>query len=263
VSIVQVLIQFVFRITFGVALAMGITPPRWVSTGFYRVHLWVLMGLNTLSSLIIYTQSDAVSRGVDDASLLLALAIGLAVCSYLGSVFWLYERVGIGLVLLGILAAGGFAAAVLATGWGDVQAPAHRVIRVCDLVSSGMLLGAAMSAMFLGHWYLNTPTMELSPLRRLVLALIAAVILRALVSGTGLAWHTQASASLAPDFWIFVALRWLAGIAGTLLLAVLTWHTLKIPNTQSATGILYAGMILAFIGELTSQFLSADAAYPL
>ena len=62
---------------------------------------------------------------------------------------------------------------------------------------------------------------------------------------------------------LFLALRWLSGIVGVLGLAWLTWQTLKIPNTQSATGILYAGVILVFIGELTSQLLSAQALYPV
>ena len=43
----------------------------------------------------------------------------------------------------------------------------------------------------------------------------------------------------------------------------MTLGTLKIPNTQSATGILYAAVILAFIGELTSQLLTAEARFPL
>ncbi|MFO0883145.1 MAG: hypothetical protein U0894_02990 [Pirellulales bacterium] len=43
----------------------------------------------------------------------------------------------------------------------------------------------------------------------------------------------------------------------------MTWLTLKIPNTQSATGILYAGVILAFIGELTGQLMSLGGGWPL
>jgi hypothetical protein len=46
-------------------------------------------------------------------------------------------------------------------------------------------------------------------------------------------------------------------------MAGMTWQTLKVPNTQSATGILYAGMILAFIGELTAALLSAESPFPL
>ena len=43
----------------------------------------------------------------------------------------------------------------------------------------------------------------------------------------------------------------------------MTWKTLKIPNTQSATGILYVAVIAVFLGELTSQLLSARTAFPL
>jgi hypothetical protein len=43
----------------------------------------------------------------------------------------------------------------------------------------------------------------------------------------------------------------------------MTWKTLEIPNTQSATGILYVGVIGAFLGELAGLLLSAGGAYPV
>ena len=43
----------------------------------------------------------------------------------------------------------------------------------------------------------------------------------------------------------------------------MAWRTLDIPNTQSATGILYVAVLGVFIGELTGLLLSADSAYPL
>ena len=65
------------------------------------------------------------------------------------------------------------------------------------------------------------------------------------------------------QWWIFVGLRWLAGIIGTSIMLWMAWVTLRIPNTQSATGILYAATILVFIGELTAQILSDTGLYPL
>ena len=50
-----ILVQFLLRLIFGVAAAMGVTPPRLVTAGFFRVHLWVLMGLGTVASLAVYT----------------------------------------------------------------------------------------------------------------------------------------------------------------------------------------------------------------
>jgi hypothetical protein len=63
--------------------------------------------------------------------------------------------------------------------------------------------------------------------------------------------------------WLFLSLRWLSGIVGAAAVAALTWQTLKIPNTQSATGMLYVGVIVTFVGELTSQLLSAESLFPL
>ena len=60
-----------------------------------------------------------------------------------------------------------------------------------------------------------------------------------------------------------LALRWLTGILGLLGMSYMTWETLKIPNTQSATGILYVGVIFVFIGELASRLLSVQMPFPL
>ena len=256
----QLLIQFIFRLTFGIALAMGVTPARWVKSGFYRVNLWILMGLNTFASLAIYTHSDTLDSSLANVWLVLALAVLLAIFSYVGSVAWLYEKTDLGELLLYAITVSGLLAAALSTPWQATTSGTGIVLAMLDLSSSGVLLGVTLSAMFLGHWYLNTPTMELLPLRRLVIFMAVAILVRTLVSGTGLL--LQAS-DLDVVIWIFVALRWLSGLLAALMLALMAWYTLRVPNTQSATGILYAGVILTFIGELTSQLLSVDTLYPL
>jgi hypothetical protein len=90
-----------------------------------------------------------------------------------------------------------------------------------------------------------------------------ATCLRAAVSGTGLACLLSNGPWPATEQLLFIALRWLSGILGVLLLTVMAWKTLKIPNTQSATGILYVAVIATFLGELTSMLLSVRSAYPL
>ena len=64
-------------------------------------------------------------------------------------------------------------------------------------------------------------------------------------------------------FWVWIASRWILGLLGALMMALLAWYTLKVPNTQSATGILYAGVIVVFMGELFSQLLSVGEIYTL
>jgi len=44
---------------------------------------------------------------------------------------------------------------------------------------------------------------------------------------------------------------------------ILAQLTLRVPNTQSATGILYAATVVVLVGELTAQLLSENVLYPL
>lgn len=259
----QLLIQFIFRLTLGVALAMAVTPSKHVSSGFYRVHLWVLLGLNTFAALAVYSQREPLGGRLISWQLVFGLAIIMAFLSYAGSVVWLYEKLQAGLGLIVALAALALAAAIFATPWGTVHEPVAITLAILDLASSGVLLGVTLAAMFLGHWYLNTPTMELLPLRRLVMFMTIAILVRTFVSGSGLALQLGSGQAVDLAFWIFITFRWLSGLLGTLTMALMSWYTLKVPNTQSTTGILYAGVILAFLGELTSMLLSVDALYPL
>ncbi len=319
VDILRILIQFVFRVTFGMALAMGVTSPRLVTSGYFQKHLWVLMGLNTLAALAAFSSRSLGAPWASPAIVWLGASLSFA--CYAGSVLWLYESRHWGRRLLFVVAGVGLLAAVAATapprlprslesdaGRSPVSAGANaadsrvadsvaadsvaadsvaadsvaadsvaagqqatggsaswwRLVAAADVASGGLVLGATLAAMFLGHWYLNTPTMELRPLRRLLLLMLAAVAVRAVFAAgsTGLRVFSTDEA-IATQFWLFLALRWLAGIVGVLGMGWMAWETLRIPNTQSATGVLYAGVILSFIGELVAQLLSAGQLFPV
>jgi hypothetical protein len=250
---VIVLSQFIFRLSFGMALAMAITPARLVTSGYYRNHLYVLLGLNVLASLAAFSSGDA---------LLLWPPMAAAGASYIGAVAWLYEKPKPGKAALLAVAAITLAGAMLGSRF-DSRTSIEQTLEALSVVASGCLLGATIAAMFLGHWYLNTPTMQLAPLRRLVAAMGAAVALRAIVSAVGLTLQIGAAGAGPFDWQTFMAIRWLSGLLGAGLLAWMTWQTLKIPNTQSATGILYVGVIVTFLGEITAMLLSAESIYPL
>jgi hypothetical protein len=242
----QILVQFLFRLAFGLAAAMAWTSPRLVTAGFFRVHLWVGLGLNTFVAAIVYLLPDYESR-----TAVLAMAATAAILSYVGAVIWLYERARAGRLVLGVVALVNLFGAVLAYPSGG-----RISFALADILTSGSLLGTTVTAMLLGHWYLNTPTMKLRPLQHLVLLMTAAVVLRAIVDAAAGNAGLSATETVQSTRYALLALRWLAGIAGVLGLAAMTWQTLKIPNTQSATGILYVAVIFAFLGELTSQLLS-------
>jgi hypothetical protein len=258
----QVLVQFVFRLTFGMSLAMALTPARLVTSGYFRVHLWVLMGLNTFAALAAYSGREGLEQTLVSGTTLFTLAILLAAGCYVGGVFWLYERARAGQRILFFISGLALLAALAATPWRATRPLAYPLV-VLDLVTAGWLMGVTMAGMLLGHWYLNTPTMQLIPLQRLVRWMTWAILARAAVGALGLAFCLATAFTGTSLFGWMVGFRWLSGLLGALLMAILTWYTLKIPNTQSATGILYAGVILVFLGELVSQLLSMDAPFPL
>ena len=248
-----ILTQFVLRASFGLAAAMAITPPRQVTSGYYRNHLYVLLGLNVLATLVAWSYPDALP---------VAPPLIAAVLSYIGAVFWLYEKPRAGISILWSIAAVCLWGALAA--FPDLGGSRHPgALYVAATVTSGLLLGVTLAAMFLGHWYLNSPGMAIAPLERLVLILGACAVLRAAVSGVGLAMQLMVDEPLRADVLLFVFLRWIAGLLGPLVLAWMTWRTLKVPNTQSATGILYVAVIVTFIGELTSLLLTSQLRYPI
>jgi hypothetical protein len=263
----HILVAFILRLTFGMSLAMGLTSPRLVTSGYFRVHLWVLLGLNTLASLALFSRREAYAAATPYISAALGVTIGLAIVSYAGAIVWLYERKQAGRFVLLIIAAAALMGAWLLDPWfGSRSASAglaSRWLLAVVPISSGWLLGSTMAAMLLGHWYLNTPTMQLGPLKRLVLGMALAVALRAVIAGLGLGMNLMEASHLGPSFLIFISFRWLAGLLGSAVMCWMAWQTLKVPNTQSATGILYAGVVLTFLGELVAQLLSQDLPFPV
>jgi hypothetical protein len=90
----------------------------------------------------------------------------------------------------------------------------------------------------------------------------AAIAAHAALCGLGLGFEL-AERTFSTQDWLFVILRWAFGLAGVMVLVWLTWQTLAIPNTQSATGILYVAVIGVFVGETMSLLLSAESVFPL
>lgn len=254
----------------GVALAMALIPARWVTSGFFRVHLWVLMGLQTFAALALWSLAGGREAQGSVVIWQVSAAVVAAVVSYVGAVIWMYEASAAGKAALGIVAIASLvtcAAPFFTTPESAAATSMMPAFRFLEIVSGGLVLGLVTTAMLLGHWYLNTPTMRLDPLKRLLVLLAAAIVVRMIVSGIGAGLEanrlTATAAGISTSWLLFLSLRWFAGLLMPLLLTYLTSQTLKIPNTQSATGILYAGVIVVFIGELCAQILSVAAAFPL
>ena len=247
--------EFLVRLTFGLAVGMALTSPARVTSGFYRNHLYVTFGLAILAALAAAT----VGLPVWPAAL-------AALSSYVGSICWLYEGRRPGKVALWMVAVLALCGAWLkvATVLGDQQ-PTWSAAALAWIVpiSSGLVLGLTLASMLLGHWYLNAPEMDIQPLTHLLRLLAAAMGLQMFVVGLGLTGEIIAGPSFDLVALVLLALRWLFGLAGGLILVWMAAQTLKIPNTQSATGILYVALVAVFVGELSGLLLSAHSLYPL
>ena len=168
-------------------------------------------------------------------------------------------------------ATGPLLGAALAAGLAASLAAAPGPLALAADLTSVLLLGAATSAMVLGHFYLVVLDLPITALRRLTVLLIAALGLRTVAVAVALVGPVHAGYEearlVASGLWsadgIFVWMRLLFGLAGPLSLVWFIWKTVEIRSTQSATGILYVQLFLVLAGELLAKYLRVAAGVPV
>jgi hypothetical protein len=232
---------FALRLLVGLALFWRCLPTEKITSGFFRIQNLLVLGLAVLATVM--TLSPASTTGtLLPARFVPWLTGGIVLLAYLGSMLWLLERRAAG-VRVGVLTLLIGLAALAANVPRDV---AHLLPSALDSLTAAAILGSLTGSMLLGHWYLTATGMSLDPLQRAVTVSLIAVLLRAGV----VTWQ-----QFTPDSGLYslgnilIGLRWAAGIAGPLILVILTHRVLRYRNTQSATGVLFAAVILVFIGE--------------
>ncbi|GAC1463921.1 MAG: hypothetical protein NVSMB9_01980 [Isosphaeraceae bacterium] len=248
---IPMLADFALRLSCGLGALLLLTSGRDVPPSFFRTQCLIVLGLLVLAALDL---SRLGLRGPVLYSTVLA-----AFLSYLGAVGWGLglPRVAGPIVVLIVLASGG---ALL--GISHAQDPRIWGLNGAGRLASASLLGATFSAMLLGHHYLTAPAMSIEPLKRFVRGMAWALIARAVLAGAGLTFGMLSlsssgfSETLSP---LFLAVRWGMGILAPAVAIVLTWKTVQIRSTQSATGILYIAVTFVLFGELTAMVLSREA----
>ena len=228
---------------------MVCTSSRAVGVQFYRTLMLVVLGLCVVATLF--------GPGLVQVPGMMLLAG--SVFAFVGFVVWTLGRSDAGrwisaamLVFTSVALIWPHVSSDLERGW------LEKLIAAGEAVTSALLLGSMMAAMLLGHSYLIAPAMSIDPLKRLVIWIAASVAGRAVLAGVllivpGSGWN---GGSWNSSWWSLVAARWVVGLVGPAVIAWMVWQTARIRATQSATGILYAGVILTFFGELVSQLLT-------
>jgi hypothetical protein len=243
------------QLTVGGVALMRLVPEMDIGPGFFR----------TCASIYLLVWV-CVLAGLDWARPWELLGFALYSLLFLGyyASLW-FDKLASRSRLLEITSVVGFCAIVvsaLSASAGDFTLN-EALLRVPNFLFSTIALGAAMSGMLLGHWYLVTPELSLVPIKRLTGALVGALV----AQGVLLALTVSPALGTVPDsLWprvqhllavypYFLLGRALVGLVGTFGLAALTLWLLREGSTQAATGFLYTAVLTVAVGELIARFL--------
>ncbi len=282
---------FVLKLSLGITMMWWLMPRKDVTDGFFRIQMRLLLGLAVLSSLLLSADQTwiepvatsaeviedsskfadrvnasgaaartdvAVESAADKAAASIRyIAIAVGVISYAGSIFWALGRRLPGNICVHLLT-GLSVLAMCIHAW-QVPNQGTVAMQLLSDFSTAAVLGAVLTGMLLGHWYLTTPTMSINPLWWFNYSILVSAIVRMAASF----WSVSAfglPAESTQQIWL--GIRWVGGIISPIIMTIVVWRILKHRNTQSATGVLFAGLILVFMGEMTATLLERDSLIP-
>lgn len=153
--------------------------------------------------------------------------------------------------------AGIFALAVLATAGGTLNA----TLFTAQLILTAVAVGAVTAAMLLGHWYLVTPKLSPTPLRRMMWLLLAALGLQAILFAVAVI--AVSSGPLGGPIGWLTWLRLVVGILMPIGITVLALLASRAASLQASTGLLYIGMALVMAGSIAGASLAYLTGVPV
>jgi hypothetical protein len=149
--------------------------------------------------------------------------------------------------------------------------PVENLLFIMNGLGSSMLLGSALAAMITGHWYLVQHKLSITPLKNsskiYLLSAAARTILVALSIGfyldfqVGVQLVDHVAALTFGGFLVISRVGF--GLIVPLVFGFMVWSAAKIHSTQSATGILYATIVLVLIGETFAKYLYYAIGVPM
>ncbi|MCA9009263.1 MAG: hypothetical protein KDB01_05925 [Planctomycetaceae bacterium] len=268
--------HFALKLVAGIAIIWLWMPRKDVTDGFFRIQMLVALGLCVLVALTVQPVSPVVttpgsyrSQTVSDSAnstgrsqrttdLIRIAQVIAAVIAYLGHIVWKLGRRVPGTIAI-YAVAGLCLISLLFSSFGNGFSVDALHWLLSDLVSCAVL-GATLTGMLLGHWYLTTPTMSISPLSWFVRCLLLAAIGRLLLISLALFRFGFGSHDLVHVLWLSV--RVVGGVLVPFVTALMVFRILRFRNTQSATGVLFAALILVFMGEISAALLARDLKIP-
>jgi hypothetical protein len=243
-------------ISAGTLLVVGLTELAGGTTRGYRLFmaglLAVFAAILVASDLALPPDTAASATEELRRPLTIAFAAGTGAYLVASIARWPRTWLAIGAGLVGLVAL-----VVLAAAGGTRSVP----IFASQLVLAAVALGAVNAGMLLGHWYLVTPKLSPTPLRRMMWLLIGALVLQGLAFGLALVLvgTDPLEGNLAWLTW----LRLGVGIVLPIIATVLALLATRAASLQASTGLLYIGLALVMAGSIAGASLAYLTGVPV
>ncbi len=278
-----ILVMFLYQFSVGCMILLALMPLKEVDIQFYRLSSGlssILMAIS-LFLAVYYPFQLPQSFGVDRAAqgFWPPLTLGLYVLFFLLCTLLYFrmrwKKAARAKLILRASALVGALALIcegfvyrpetLQGGLKDAVLPLH-------FLTASMFLGVFLLAMVFGHWYL-VKSMPKRLLARMAEMVIVVLVARMVVVFTTLwvYYHYVSGGQVAVDnlmdiarghglfFWERIA----AGLGIPAVLSLMIWKTAKIGANQSATGLLYVGVVFVIIGEMISKYIFLLSGIPI
>ncbi|TAK22893.1 MAG: hypothetical protein EPO26_09960 [Chloroflexota bacterium] len=118
-----------------------------------------------------------------------------------------------------------------------------------SVAAASLSLGASMTGMLLGHWYLVSPMLSSFPLLK-----VTGLFLVGLGAQIGLlAWMGAAGVAHFDVLPIVMAMRVAFGLVFPFVMAAFVWYSCRIRAMRTATGILYLAVGCVLMGDIAAK----------
>jgi hypothetical protein len=261
------------KLAVGGLLALAVPPFTELERGFYKstaaVYVACAYAMAFGDAYLLFAHPDRTPVT------LTALALWLTFCAlftgYLIPLFVELPFLRARLFPAAIFA--GFAALV-ATASGyvpDGTSALASIFFALPALAGAAVVGAGLTGMLLGHWYLIDTGLDLGPLQSVLVycraslfAEVACVTFAAvaLALWPGSPWQEGFAAAFGSRFAWLVVLRLATWGLAALLLRLIR-KTLEIPQTMAATGLFYIEALVISVGQIAAHWLLFRTGLPL
>jgi hypothetical protein len=258
--VAKIAFLYLAYLAWGCLVLLPVVKLQEIGQGFYRFFGFTCVALQTLALGLAIWMGPTFDPGCRQAAWALGASLLFTLC------FTVALKVRVRWFLWGCFALAALTglAAITYFPWAGQPAPLFQALHAA---SSALLLGVVTLAMMLGHWYLVTPKLSITPLKRyaggyiLLTAWMAVLIGAGYLYGKAMVDRPGTPSFLEREF-IFILFRTAWGLLVPLGLSYWIWETVRMRSTQSATGILYAAMICTLMGEAMGLYLTLSTGVP-